>query len=718
MTDPLQALLAPRSIAVVGATNTPGRVGRIIFQQLRKSGLPLYPVTNREPDVLGIVACPDVGCLSPEVDLAVIAVNARQSVEAAEACAKAGVPAVVVVAGGFGETGEEGRALEDRLAALPEKYGTRVLGPNTLGLFIPHIGIDTLFVEHGDRALAGGGGVAFISQSGSVGVEALGLASNTGFGMRAFVGLGNKCDLDEVDFLSAFADDPGALCLALYVESFADGRAFLEAARAASEKKPVVVLKAGRSAAGAEAVGSHTGRLAGSDRVVAGVFRQFGVQRVYDDEALCDAAKALSGLPIPAGDRVAILTPAGGYGVMGADHVELSPGPARLRMARLSPETEERIRAVTPAFASPHNPVDLTASANDRMVGAALDALLADPGVDIVICTAFFAPPAITDHMIDEIADRVAGSSKPVIVFTQYGPYTDDHLGRFHEKGVVGFPSIARAIRAARFLAERAEILRKRKTEKPSGAECPESIPSESPQMDRRSAEKNRCVSPDIAGWLETLTIPGRPDEFEAKALLAEFGIPIPQGRRFQSGEEPGTGDLRPPLVAKVCDPAVIHKSEGGGVILGLGGEGLPEAVHKIRARFPGSAVLVEEMADFDGPEFIIGTLQDPAFGPAVMVGAGGVLTELYEDVAFRLAPLRKAEALRMLGELRTAPLFSGYRGATLDADGLADLLVRVSQLALALGDRLGQLDLNPVVFSDGKWMALDAALVPAGATR
>ncbi|MFP4390631.1 MAG: CoA-binding protein, partial [Desulfococcaceae bacterium] len=339
MTDPLQALLAPRSIAVVGATNTPGRVGRIIFQQLRKSGLPLYPVTNREPDVLGIVACPDVGCLSPEVDLAVIAVNARQSVEAAEACAKAGVPAVVVVAGGFGETGEEGRALEDRLAALPEKYGTRVLGPNTLGLFIPHIGIDTLFVEHGDRALAGGGGVA----------------SNTGFGMRAFVGLGNKCDLDEVDFLSAFADDPGALCLALYVESFADGRAFLEAARAASEKKPVVVLKAGRSAAGAEAVGSHTGRLAGSDRVVAGAFRQFGVQRVYDDEALCDAAKALSGLPIPAGDRVAILTPAGGYGVMGADHVELSPGPARLRMARLSPETEERIRAVTPAFASPHN---------------------------------------------------------------------------------------------------------------------------------------------------------------------------------------------------------------------------------------------------------------------------------------------------------------------------------------------------------------------------
>lgn len=710
---PLQALLAPRSIAVVGATNTPGRVGRIIFQQLRKSGLPLYPVTDREPDVLGIAACPDVSCLAPDVDLAVVAVSARRAVDAAEECARAGVPAVIVVAGGFGETGEEGRALEARLAALPERYGTRVLGPNTLGVFLPHTDIDTLFVEHGDRALAGGGGVAFVSQSGSVGVEALGLASNTGFGMRAFVGLGNKCDLDEVDFLNWFADDPGARCVALYVESFADGRAFLEAARAASGKKPVVVLKAGRSAAGAEAVGSHTGRLAGSDRVVAGAFRQFGVQRAYDDEALCDAAKALSGLPVPAGDRVAILTPAGGYGVMGADHVELSPGPARLRMARLTPETEDHIRAVTPAFASPHNPVDLTAGANDRMVGAALDALLSDPGVDIVVCTAFFAPPAITDHMIDEIADRVARSSKPVIVFTQYGPYTDDHLGRFHERGVAGFPSIARAVRAARFLAERADILRNRETEKPSGDEVPES----SAALDRTAAKTSRSASPDIAAWLESFAIPGRPDEFEAKALLTEFGIPVPRGRRFPSKEEPDFGDLRPPLVAKVCDPAVIHKSDGGGVILGLDAGGLPEAVRTLRERFPGSAVLVEEMARFSGPEFILGALNDPTFGPAVMVGAGGVLTELYEDVAFRLAPLDRPEARRMLGELRAAPLFSGYRGSVLDADGLADLVVVVAKLALALGDRLGQLDLNPVVFAEGKWTALDAALVPVGGT-
>jgi acetate---CoA ligase (ADP-forming) len=460
VTDPVQYFLEPRSIAVVGAANAPGRVGRIIFEQLRKSGLPLHPVTDREPEVLGVPACPDPARLSPKPDLAVIAVNARRAADAAEQCARAGIPALVVVAGGFAETGGKGRELEARLAALPGRYGTRVLGPNTLGVFVPHKGIDTIFVEHGDRSLAGGGGVAFVSQSGSVGVEALGLTGNTGFGMRAFVGLGNKCDLDEVDFLRWFAEDPGTRCLALYMESFADGRAFLTAARAASRKKPVVVLKAGRSPAGARAVGSHTGRLAGSDRVVTGVFRQFGVQRAYDDEALCDAAKALAGLSVPAGDRVAILTPAGGYGVMGADHVEISPGAALLRMARLSPETEARIRAVAPAFASCRNPVDLTADANDRMVGAALDAILADPGVDLAICIAFFAPPAITDGMIDEIAARVAVSPKPVIVFTQYGPFTHEYLRRFHERGVVGFPSIARAVRAARFLVERARILR------------------------------------------------------------------------------------------------------------------------------------------------------------------------------------------------------------------------------------------------------------------
>ncbi|GBC63011.1 CoA-binding protein [Desulfonema ishimotonii] len=457
----LQALLNPRAIAVIGATARPGRVGRIIFEQLRRSGFSLYPVNPNESDVLGIPACSAVSALpAGEIDLAVIAIGAEGAVTAAEECARSGIPHIIVVAGGFAEAGPGGKVLEDRLSAIPKITGSRILGPNTLGVFLPHNRLDTLFVEHGDSALARGGGVAFISQSGSVGVEALGLASNTGFGMRAFIGLGNKCDLDEIDFLRHFGEDSGTTCLAFYVESFDRGRDFLEAARGIAARKPVVVLKAGRSGAGASAVSSHTGRLAGSDRVVGGAFRQFGVQRVFDDEALCDAAKTLSVLPVPKGNRVAILTPAGGYGVMAADHVELHHGPGRLEMAVLEPATEARIRAATFPFASCRNPVDLTASANDRMVGDALDALLDDPNTDMVICTAFFAPPSITDRMVEEIAGRAENSAKPVIVFTQYGPFTDDYLRRFHRHGVVGFPSVGRAVRAARFLAERASILK------------------------------------------------------------------------------------------------------------------------------------------------------------------------------------------------------------------------------------------------------------------
>ncbi len=460
----LNDLTNPRSIAVVGAANTPGRVGRIVFERLLRYPGAVYPVNVRERDVLGFAACESVSRLPETVDLAVVAVKAEPAVEVAEECARAGIPKIIVVAGGFAETGEKGKALESRLAAVAENSNTRILGPNTLGLFIPKNRIDTIFVEHGDKALAGGGGVAFVSQSGSVGTEALGLASNTGFGMRAFVGLGNKCDLDEIDFLSWFAKDPETTCLAFYIESLDRGREFLETAREASLKKPVVVLKAGRSEAGAHAAGSHTGRLAGSDRVVGGAFRQYGVQRVFDDEELCDAAKTLSSLPPALGNRVAVLTPAGGYGVMGADHVESARGGVKLEMARLSKETEKRIQKIALPYASCKNPVDLTAGANDRSMGEALSAILEDDGVDIVVCTAFFSPPTITGGLVDAIAEKVKNAEKPVIVFTQYGPFTDSYLRKFHRAGVVGFPSIGRAVRAARFLVERAEILEALKT--------------------------------------------------------------------------------------------------------------------------------------------------------------------------------------------------------------------------------------------------------------
>jgi acyl-CoA synthetase (NDP forming) len=455
----LKRLFNPKTIAVIGAGPREGNIGRIIFERLIPSLRKLFPVYPGAGEIMGYRTFPDVAALPDGIDVAVVATGAAAAVAAAAACADKGIPFVIIVAGGFGETGRAGLELEKRLQRIAGSFATRILGPNSLGMFVPGERLDTIFVEHGDKALGSGGGVAFISQSGSVGVEALGLASNTGYGMRVFVGLGNKCDLDELDFLDYFGRDPETTCLAFYLESFEHGRLFLESARRVAIDKPVLVLKAGRTAAGARAVGSHTGRLAGADAVVSGAFRQYGIQRAVDDEELCDASKCLALLPPAPGHRLAVLTPAGGFGVMCADYVEADQRGIRLSLAQLKPHTVRRLRTASFPFAACDNPVDLTASADDAMFGRCLEILLDDEGVDMVICLALFAPPAISDNLIQEIADRARRNPKPVITVTQYGPFTDLYLRRFHDAGVVGFPSISRAVRAARFLVERARIL-------------------------------------------------------------------------------------------------------------------------------------------------------------------------------------------------------------------------------------------------------------------
>jgi len=452
-------LLNPESVAVVGASNNVEKVGHIIFEGLRRSKARLYPVNPHEDVISGHKSYLQISDLPGTVDVAVITVRAEKAVDIAEQCARHGIENIIIVAGGFAEAGDRGKALEERLRAVPEHSHSRILGPNSLGVFVPENSFDTIFVEHGDRSLAGGGGVAFISQSGSVGVEALGLASNTGFPMRAFVGLGNKIDLNELDFLEFFGEEDKTDCVALYIENVEQGRRFLEAAREVSLHKPVVALKAGRTPSGVSAVSSHTGKLSGSDRVVSGAFRQYGIQRAFDDEELCDAAKTLSYLPPARGNRVAVMTGAGGFGVMCADYIETDNPRARLRMAELSPETILRIGEKALPFASCHNPVDLTAGMDDEMFVHTLKALLEDAHVDILICITFFAPHTVTDRLIDRMAEVIKGSDKPVLVFTEYGPFTDTYLKEFYKKRMIGFPSLTRTVRAVRFLVQRGRIL-------------------------------------------------------------------------------------------------------------------------------------------------------------------------------------------------------------------------------------------------------------------
>ncbi len=458
--DKLRPFFYPESIAVIGATNKKGKVGHIIFSRLKSSGIRLFPVHPKEDEILGVPAYSSILSIPEKIDLAITTISAERTVPEIKACAEHGVKAVIIVAGGFGEVGDRGKKLEDDIKAIHNEYGIEILGPNSLGVFLPETGLDTIFVEHGDRALSDGGAIAFITQSGSVGTESLGLASNAGYGMRAFVGLGNKIILNETDFLEYFKEDNKVNCLAFYAESIDDGKVFLEKAKEVSREKAIVVLKAGRTVSGQHAVSSHTGKLAGSDRVVNGAFHQYGVQRAFDEEEICDASKALSMLPDPGGNRIGIITAAGGYGVMCTDYIEQKYPRAELRMAVFSEATKKKIKEVNLPFASNNNPVDITASADDEMYAATLDAILADEGVDIALCIVFFSPPAATEKLIDLIAERSRKSRKPVIVFTQYGPYTDHMLKRFYEQGVVGYSSIFRTVRAVRFLVERSRIVK------------------------------------------------------------------------------------------------------------------------------------------------------------------------------------------------------------------------------------------------------------------
>ncbi len=730
----LSRLLAPAAVAVIGATETAARPGRLVMEQLTASGLTVYPVHPKRDTILKVPAYRSVADLPEGVDVAVIAVSAEGAVQSTEACIARKMPFVIVLAGGFGEAGEGGKALEGRLADAVAGSGTRLLGPNTLGLQVPASGMDTVFVEHAAAAGgAGAPGVALISQSGSVAVEAVRRAAVTSFPLGSFIGLGNAIDLSTVDFIPHFAGDADATAICLYLEHLGEGRRLLAAAAEASREKPVFLLKAGRTAGGAAAVSSHTGRLAGSDRVVDGALRQFGIQRVTDDEELTDAACAVSAAPIPRGNRVAVVTPAGGYGVMATDFIESAHPRAALELATLSEPTEAALKDVLLPFASTHNPVDLTAGVDTDAFARSVEIVAADHGVDMVVVVAFFSPADIGDELIPRLGAVAAATDKPILVFTQDGPRTDARTGAFADAGLATFTSLPRAIRAARVLVERSDIV-----SMPTG-------PTLRPPL-------NASPTGAAAEWLAALPDPDGPTEADTKALLEAYGVATPRrivvppsaaqtrggatdgvasataraggnpgsGAAANGGADAGGGDdaaggptppFSGPYAVKVVSPRILHKTEAKALRLGITREELGAVVKELQSRFPGESVLVEEMVAEATVELIVGAFRDPDLGPALMLGAGGIYTEIFDDVSFRLIPCSPEDVRAMMTELRSAPILQGYRGIEVDTDALAQTLISVSQLVADLGDRFAELDVNPLVFAADRWVALDAKL-------
>ncbi|HEX5173308.1 MAG TPA: GNAT family N-acetyltransferase [Gaiellaceae bacterium] len=679
----LEPFFQPRSVAVVGASRRRGSIGGELFRNVLAADFTgsIYPVNRKGDSVAGVHGCTAVGEIADVVDLAVICVPGEQVLAAAEEALAAGVRALVVISAGFAETGSEGAERQERLLALVREHGARLLGPNCLGIASTSIGLNATFAPRSFPA----GKIGFSSQSGALGLALLERAETTGLGVTSFVSVGNKADVSSNDLLEWWEDDDATEMVVLYLESFGNPRAFSRIARRLARRKPILALKGGSTRAGSRAAGSHTAALAGSDVAVDALFRQAGVIRARTLDELIDVATLLSAQPVPRGPRVALVTNAGGLGILAADACES----AGLELPPPSDATRAALAEVMPAEGSSANPIDLLGGATAESFAAALPPVLADPAFDAVI--ALFVPTVGTDEdAVGAAISRAAAATvgKPVLctfVSAKGAPPT--------LRSVADVPSFAYPEAAARALgraAERGEWLRRPTGSRPELA------------CDRDAAQN--VVREALAaggGWLDA----------EATRLVLEaYAIPLVPERVAPTkiAAVEAARELGFPVVLKTAAPGA-HKTEQGGIALDLADEAaLREAAERI-----GAPLLVQPFVR-GGAELLAGVVQDPVFGPLVAFGPGGILAELIGEAQFRLAPLTDLDAAELVRSGKTGRLVAGFRGAPpADEEALIDLLLRLSLLADDLPE-LVELDLNPVLALPDGCFAVDARVCVA----
>ncbi|HVM42380.1 MAG TPA: acetate--CoA ligase family protein [Gemmatimonadales bacterium] len=689
------SILRPRSIAVVGASRHPNTIGYQVLDNLIRYGFngPLYPVNPKADVIHSIRAYPSVLAIADPVDLAVIVVPRDLVLAAAEECGRKGVKGLVVITAGFAEVGGEGVERERRLVEVVRRYGMRMVGPNCMGVLnsATEFSMNATFAP----TMPPYGPVGFISQSGAMGLSILDYAEELGIGIHQFVSVGNNADVSGNDLLTDWADDAEIRTILMYLESFGDARRFFQIARKLTRKKPIFVVKAGRTAAGARAASSHTAALAGTDLAADALMEQCGVMRAQTVEELFDYAMAFPRLPLPKGDRVAIISNAGGPAIILADACES----AGLRVAELAPGTQAAIRRLVPEEAAVRNPVDLIASATAETFGSVLSLVLQDPNVDSVIVSV--APPPLKGKEGD-VAEAIVQATAarhdiPVMAVLLGRQGVSAGMRNLLKAGMPGyiFPeSAARALAA---------MNRYRKwLERPEGSE--QRFPADAPR---------------VARIVETARKEGREklSESEALEVLDAYGVPTVPWRQAASEEEAvaAAAALGHPVVLKVISRSVVHKSDVGGVVVGLGSErevreGYRRMLQRVkeRAGVTPEAVLVQRMIP-GGRETIVGSARDPRAGPLIMFGLGGVAVEVLKDVVFRVHPLTDVDAREMVRAIRGFPLLEGMRGEpAVDVVALEEILQRVSQL-VGEHEAILDMDINPLVTFPDRALALDA---------
>jgi acetyl coenzyme A synthetase (ADP forming)-like protein len=680
----LRPFFAPSAVAVIGASRRRGSIGGELFRNILAADFAgaAYPVNRGGQAVAGVRGYGAIEEIPDQVDLAVICVPGDRVLDSADAALRKGVPALCVISAGFAEVGAEGAERQRKLLALVRAHGARLVGPNCLGIAVPALGLNATFAP---RALPAGR-IAFSSQSGALGLALLEKATEQGLGFSAFVSIGNKADVSSNDLLEWWEEDDETDLVLLYLESFGNPQKFARVAGRLARRKPIVALKAGTSRAGARAASSHTAALAGSDAAVDALFRNAGVLRARNLEELVDVATLLSSQPLPKGRRVAVLTNAGGLGILCADACDA----AGLELPELAPETRDALAAVLPAEASVANPVDLLGSATGETYAQALPFVLRDPGIDAVIV--LFVPPVVAGA--EEVAATLRETleheapDKPVLAVVVSADGTPNSL-KERSSPVATFSYPESAAHALGVAAGRAEWLRR-----PVGTV---------PALDGIDRNVARSLVDSALTETDDLWL----DPAATRALLSAYGVPLVVEHVVETADEAVAcwRALGRPVVLKTGG-AGVHKTESGGVALNLQTDAeIREAAERI-----GGPLLVQPMIQ-GGTELLAGIVQDPVFGPLVAFGPGGVLAELIGGAQFRIAPLTDLDAVELVKGGKAGQLVDGFRGApAADADALADLMHRLSALAVDLPE-VAELDLNPVLALPDGCVVVDARI-------
>jgi acetate---CoA ligase (ADP-forming) len=685
----LRPFFEARSVAVLGASARRGTIGGELFRNILEGEFAgaAYPVNRNGEPVAGVRGYSSIADIPDPVDLAVVCLPAAAVLEAVESVLDDEVRAVCVISAGFAEVGSDGEERQRALLASIRAHGARLLGPNCLGISAAAVRLNATFAS---RA-APPGNIGFSSQSGALGLALLEATESRGLGLSAFVSIGNKADVSSNDLLEWWESDSATDVILLYLESFGNPRRFGTLARRVARTKPILAVKSGTTSSGARAASSHTAALAGSEAAVDALFRQAGVIRASTLEELIDVATLLSTQPMPRGRRVAVLTNAGGLGILCADACEA----AGLELPQLSEETVRAIAPLLPREASIANPVDMLGSASDDSYESVLPSLLADPTIDAVIV--LFVPTVnATADAVAKAVVRVGGASngeKPVLAVVMSAEGIPQPLRTAHSVAAFGYPeSAARALGRA---AERADWLRR-----PLGSVSE----VEDIDTDAALAVVERALGETDGRWLEPT---------EVRELLLSYGLPLVGENLATSADEAiaAATTLGYPVVVKTA-AAGAHKTETGGIALDLtDDEAVRAAVERI-----GAPVVVQPMVS-GGAELLAGLVQDPVFGPLVGFGPGGVLAELIGQATFRIAPLTDLDAEELVSEGKAGVLVRGFRGSpATDAAALVDLVQRLARLGLDLPS-VAELDLNPVLALPERCLVVDARVRVAPAT-